>query len=144
VDRVEKLYHQYEADLYSGDRGVGVLQGQLLQKSLGYKNAIMVNYVAAKRRLRWDLQGGFMAADRTMAMDMIMQKMRRGRLKFETPCWDLTHNMWEHALAIFEEEMKTGRRVYRHEEDAPDDWFHSISFGYVGLEYLTGNYSLVD
>lgn len=144
VDRVEKIYKQYEADLYAGDRGVGVLQGQLLQKSLGYKNAIMINYVAAKRRLRWDLEGGFMAADRTMAMDMIMQKMRRGRSKFETPCWDLTHNMWEHALSIFEEEMKTGRRVYRHEEDAPDDWFHSISFGYVGLEYLTGNYSLVE
>lgn len=144
VDRVEKIFKQYEADVYSGDRGVGVLQGQLLQRSLGYKNAIMVNYVAAKRRLRWDLAGGYMAADRTLSMDIIMQRMRRGALKFETPCWDLTHHMWEHALSIFEEEMQTGRRVYRHEEDEPDDWFHSICFGYVGLEYLTNNYSMVE
>lgn len=144
VDRVRQLYLKYEADIISGDRGVGVLQGQLLQQSLGYKNVIMVNYVAAKRRLRWDSAGGFMAADRTMAMDIIMQKMRHGKDKFETPCWNLTQHMWEHALAIFEEEMLTGRRVYRHEEDKPDDWFHSISFAYVGLEYLTGQYSFVE
>lgn len=144
VARVEQLYHQFEADVVSGDRGVGVLQCQLLQKSLGYSKVIMVQYVAGKRRLRWDTAGGFMAADRTMAMDIIMQKMRRGRSKFETPCWNLTQHMWEHALAIYEEEMLSGRRVYRHEEDAPDDWFHSIAFGYVGLEYLSGKYTYIE
>lgn len=144
VARIEKLYHQFEADLISSDRGVGVLQAQLLQRELGYDKVIMVNYVSAKRRLRWDSEGGFMAADRTMAMDIAMQKMRRGRGKFETPCWELTSSLWEHALGIFEEETLAMKRVYRHEEDDPDDWFHSVCFATIGFEYLTGNYAFVE
>lgn len=145
VQRIKDLYHQYEADLIGCDRGVGVVQAQLLQTHLGFDKVIMCNYVASKTKLRWDQQGSYMASDRTMCMDAAMQKMRRGRSLFETPSWALTEPLWEDALSIYEEEsVNSNRRLYRHEEDEPDDWFHSVTFGLIALQYLTGEYVYIE
>lgn len=143
VERIRSLFVQYEADIIGCDRGVGVVQAQLLQVALGFDKVIMCNYVAAKTKLRWDNEG-FMASDRTMCMDVAMQKMRRGRSLFETPSWALTEPLWEDALSIFEEETMNHRRVYRHEEDEPDDWFHSVTFGLIAQQYLTGEFVYVE
>ena len=78
-------------------------------------------------------------------MDGAMQKMRRGRALFETPSWALTEPLWEDALSIYEEEsIHTNRRLYRHEEDEPDDWFHSVTFGLIAQQYLTGEYTYIE
>ncbi len=144
VKRVEQVYRQFNCQAMGSDRGVGVLQGQLLQQSLGVDKVIMVQYVTAKKHLRWDQQGMFMSADRTQAMDRIILKMKLGARYFSTPCWDLTQECWSDALAVFEEESLTGRRLYRKDEGATDDWLHSVVFADTAWMYLTGQYSYLD
>ena len=140
VRRVAEIYRQYDCQLIGSDRGVGVLQGQLLKEALGKEKVIMVQYCAAKKVLRLDVPGDFMAADRTQVMDVPILKMKLGRDKFETPCWELMENFWTDALAIFEEESRAGRRLYRKDEGATDDWLHSVVFGNVAYMALTGQY----
>lgn len=144
VEHARQIFNRFECDICGSDRGVGVLQAELLQDSLGFQKVVMVQYVSASLRLRWDSKGLFLAADRTRCMDIAMQKMRRGQAKFETPSWERTAHLWEHALAIYEEETLVGKRVYRHPDDEPDDWFHSICFALIGVEYMTGNYAFVE
>lgn len=144
VKRVADLYIQFSAQLIASDRGVGVLQCQLLQKEFGEEKVAPINYVNAKTHLRWDAMGQYFAADRTMCMDTIVMKMKIGITKFESPWWTLTAPFWEDCLAIFEEETLAGKRVYRHEEDEPDDSFHSVVFANIGMMILRGEFTYVD
>ena len=141
VDRIKKIITQYECDLCASDRGVGVVQAQLLQNFFGLDKVIMVQYVTANRRLVFNREGMFLAADRTTSMDLMVHRIRRGGAQFTTPSWNLTQGLWEHALSIFEEESeRSSKRMYSKDEDTPDDWLHSLVFAMVGFEYMTGNY----
>lgn len=141
VDRIKDIITRFSVDLCASDRGVGVVQAQLLQNLFGVDKVIMVQYVTSPRRLIFNRQGMFLAADRTTSMDLMVHRIRRGGAQFTTPCWNLTSGLWEHALAVFEEESeRSTNRMYSKDEDTPDDWLHSLVFAMVGFEYLTGNY----
>jgi hypothetical protein len=144
VEKVKMLFVKYDAQAIGSDKGCGVLQGQLLQKEFGYDKVFMVNYVTAKRPLRYDQEGIYFAADRTMAMDGIVMKIKIGRERFETPAWSVMATYYDDALAIFEEESQAGRRLYRHLDTTPDDWFHSIVFGDTAFKVLNGDYTYLD
>lgn len=144
VARVEQLYFQFKCSMVGSDRGVGVLQGQMMKQHLGDDKVAMVNYVSAKNALRWDKQGGFYAADRTMNIDTIVIKAKMGPMKFETPCWDLMESFWNDALNVFEEESKAGKRLYRKDDDVTDDWLHSVVFANVASMVVRGEFVTVD
>jgi len=145
VDRVAQIFTQYRAQAIGSDRGVGVLQCQLLQQKLGRDRVFPINYVAAKHYLRYDMQGQYYAADRTMAMDTVFVKMKLGRDRFEAPRWEITEKpFWSDCLSIFEEETNSGRRVFRHDEDIPDDSFHSVVFANLAHMIISGDFVYVD
>jgi hypothetical protein len=144
VARVEQLYHQYKCSMVGSDRGVGVLQGQMLKQHLGDDKVVMVNYVAAKAALRFDKAGNFYAADRTMNIDTVVVKAKIGRTKLETPSWTLMAEYWQDALNMFEEETLSGRRVYRKDEDLCDDWCHSVVFGNIAAQVIRGEFTFID
>jgi hypothetical protein len=144
VARVEQLYHQFKCSMIGSDRGVGVLQGQLFAQHVGAEKVAMVQYVSAKNALRWDKQGGFYSADRTMGIDTMVLKAKIGKTKFETPCWDLTGDFWNDALNVYEEESLAGKRLYRKDEDVTDDWLHSIVFGNIAAMVVRGEFTTVD
>jgi hypothetical protein len=144
VARVEQLYTQYQCSMVGSDRGVGVLQGQMMKQHLGDDKVVMVNYVAAKAALRFDKVGNYYAADRTMNIDTVVVKAKLGITKIETPCWNLMENFWQDALNMFEEETLSGRRVYRKDEDQTDDFAHSLVFGNVAAQVLRGEFTFVD
>jgi len=104
----------------------------IASKVFGPDKVFPINYVNSKVHLRYDRQGGFFAADRTMIMDTLFLKMKVGKRYFETPAWSITAApFWSDCLSIFEEETMAGKRVFRHDEDIPDDSFHSVVFGHV-------------
>ena len=143
VRRVEHLFMQFNCQMVGTDRGVGQLQTELLRQSLGSHRVVSVQYVAAKQPLRYDRQGGFLAADRTAVMDMVILKMKMGKDKFETPAWAITADpFWKDALSIYEEESLSGRRLYRKDEGATDDSFHSVTFGHVAYMCVSGQFNL--
>lgn len=144
IDRIETLFRQYECDIIGADRGVGVVQVQTLQRRLGFKKVVPINYVHAKVSVRWDQQGQFIAADRTRALDSVLMKIRLGIERFETPSYNLTKGFWMDALEIYEEETSVGTRVYRHHPECPDDWIHSVAFAYIAYQYMTGDFTFTD
>ena len=144
VQRVIMLFHQFGCQRLHSDRGVGVVQGQMLGKSLGYDRVTMVQYTSQKVPARYDQVGGYLACDRTMVIDMVILLMKQGASKFQTPCWDLMYNFWADALAVFEEETLIGKRVYRKDEFHADDWLHSIVFAHTAYQVLIGEFNFAD
>jgi len=144
VQRVLELFRKFKCSAIGSDRGVGVLQGQLMQEALGRERVHMINYVTAKNALRWDKADNFYAADRTRAIDMMMILFKMGIHKFETPCWNLMEPFWNDALNVFEEESLAGRRLYRKDPDVTDDWLHSTVFGNIAFMILKGEFTYVE
>ena len=140
VSRVIEVYNQFECSHIAGDRGVGVFQGQLLKRALGDDRVSMVNYVAAKTNLRFDRQGNYFAADRTLAIDTAVTRVKMGINRLECPRWEVMDPFWQDALHIYEEESLSGRRLYRRDEDSPDDFVHALVFASLGFMIVKGEF----
>lgn len=133
------LYRSYNCIVIGSDRGVGVVQVQMLQQELGFDKVFAINYVAGKASVRYDRAGQYYAADRTQAIDAVMIKMKMGKHRFETPSWSIMAEYWSDALNVYEEETLSGRKVYRKEKTDTDDWLHSIVFGHIAFSIVSGN-----
>lgn len=144
VDRVIAVYKRFKCTHMGSDRGVGVLQGQIMKRAIGTDQVSMINYVTAKTNLRYDKQGDFFAADRTLAIDTSVIKVKMGAGKLESPCWNLMDSFWTDALHIYEEESISGRRLYKKDEDAPDDFIHSLTFAFIGNMVHLGQFVYQD
>lgn len=144
VRRVEYLFAKFKCTQLGSDRGVGVLQGQLMKQDLGDDKVNMINYVASKTQLRWDKEGLYFAADRTMNIDTTVLRAKMGRDRFETPAWAIMSEYWQDALNVFEEETNAGRRVYRKDEDLTDDWLHSVTFANIAYMIVRGDFSYIE
>lgn len=144
VQRALHIFDRFQCSHLASDRGVGVVQGQLMKRALGGDRVSMIQYVAAKTTLRYDKQGDFFAADRTTCIDTMIIKTKLGISKIETPCWDVMETFWNDALHVYEEESISGRRLFRKDEDAPDDFLHSIVFANIGYMILKGEFKYQD
>lgn len=144
VARVIQVYRQFQCSHMASDRGVGVLQGQLMKRALGDEKVSMINYVAAKTNLRFDKEGNYFAADRTLAIDTAVIKVKMGPGRLEAPCWTLMDPFWQDALHVYEEESHTGRRLYRKDEDGTDDFLHSLVFAFIASMILKGEFKYQD
>lgn len=144
VDIVCEIARKWQVDIVASDRGVGVLQAELMAEKLGADKVIMCQYVSSNTRLTWNEQGGFLAADRTRAIDNVMMKIRRGPDRFLTPSWALTEGYWEDALSLYEEETRIGKRLYVKDPAIPDDWIHSVVFANLGYQYINGDYTFTE
>lgn len=140
VERVIQIYNQFQCTHIASDRGVGVLQGQMMKQALGDDRVSMINYVAAKTNLRFDREGNYFAADRTLAIDTAVIRVKMGITRLECPSWDIMDPFWQDALHVFEEETISGRRVYRKDEDACDDFLHSLVFANLAFMILKGEF----
>lgn len=140
VNRAIQVFHLYECSHIASDRGVGVLQGQLMKRALGDNRVSMINYVAAKTNLRFDKDGNYFAADRTLAIDTAVIRVKMGIDRIECPCWDIMDPFWQDALHVYEEESLTGRRLYRKDEDTTDDFLHSLVFAFLANMILKGEF----
>ena len=87
IARVEQLYFKYQCSIIGSDRGVGVVQAQMMKQDLGADKVAIINYVAAKSTLRYDSKDDFYAGDRTQLMDTMIIKTKLGRRKIECPKW---------------------------------------------------------
>ena len=144
VHHVAYLFQKFKCAHMSGDRGVGVFQGQVLQRGVGIDKVSMINYVAAKTNLRYDKQGNYYAADRTLAIDTMVLKIKLGITKIESPSWSLMETFWNDALHVYEEESHSGRRLYKRDDDAPDDFLHSLVFANIAYMIVKGEFVYQD
>ncbi len=115
-----------------------------MQRALGNDHVSMINYVAAKTNLRYDKQGNFYAADRTLAIDTAVIKVKMGMSRLECPSWTVMDPFWQDALHIYEEESHSGRRLYRKDADSPDDFIHSLTFAFLSFMILKGEFTYQD
>lgn len=145
VREIIDIFRRFRAQMICSDRGVGVMQGQLLSQVLGTEVCHMVQLGSSNRPLTRNREGSYIFADRTMFLDNTIFKAKLGRTHFETPCWDLMEKpFWSDWLNVFEEETLAGKRVYRKDEGSTDDLLMSTAFANTAFQILQGDFTYLD
>ena len=74
--------------------------------------------------------------DKTQAIDDFFSKFIKGQ--FILPPFEQMGEESEHMLAEYEVTSKSGRKIWTHSPNIPDDFLHSMVFGYNAAKIAIG------
>ena len=134
-DIAETCSH-YRVGMVVGDAGEGALANDELRKALGHHRVTQVQYGAQKHQLQWNGVDRYMG-DRTSLIDNYFMLLKRQGVMFG-PVAQMKVAIDE-ILNEFEEVTTTGRKVWRHSPQKPDDCLHAGLFGWVAWRAMHGD-----
>ena len=134
IDSIAALFLKYNVSLAVGDAGEGALANSLLAKKLNGKPVYQVQYGSQSKPLTWNGVDRY-TADRTTLIDCFFYTIKKGGFDF-LPA-NKMKDAFEDILAAYEEVTSSGKKVWRHSPNTPDDSLHSFLFAWVGLKILT-------
>ena len=134
VERIARSFQEHGVNLVIGDAGEGALANSLLQKRLQGKPLYQLQYGSSSKPLNWNGVDRYLA-DRTTLIDCFFLDVKQGRVQF-LPEPDMK-DAFEDMLALYEEVMPSGKKVWRHSPNSPDDCLHAAVFSWAACKILT-------
>ena len=131
VEEIATICSGYQVAMVAGDAGEGALANDLLRKSLGHHRVTQVQYGSQSRAMKWNGQDRY-NADRTTLIDNYFMLLKKGAAELGP-----LHQMQtaiDDILNEYEEVTHTGKKVWRHSPQKPDDCLHAGLFGWVALK----------
>lgn len=134
VDRIAAAFHRHNVNLVIGDAGEGALANSLLTKKLGGTPLYQLQYGSSNKPLNWNGVDRYLA-DRTTLIDCFFLDVKQGKVQFleEAEMKDAFEDM----LALYEEVMPSGKKVWRHSPNSPDDCLHAAVFSWTACKILS-------
>ena len=132
--------------LVLGDAGGGALANSYLTTALGSR-AHQVQYEQTigkqtkKPALYYNGRDRYMAA-RTKMIDHFFAQLKNGCMRFGNA--EQMEPVFDDMLSLYEDESKTGQRVWRKAAGTPDDALHAQVFGWIAGNIVLGNLTFAD
>lgn len=120
------------------DAGGGTLANPMLRKAFGWENVYPISYGNQKAVLEWDsvLHQGCYKANRTSLIDNFAMELKQlKKIKYARHA-DM-ETCFKDMMAIFEEETRTGKKIWQRHPRSPDDSFHSQVFAWTAMRVRT-------
>lgn len=133
VEEITTICAGYEVAMVIGDAGEGMLPNSTLSANLGPHRVHQVQYGAQKEAIKWNGRDRY-TADRTTLIDNFFMMLKRAQVEFG-PLPEMKAAI-EDILNEYEEVTQTGRKVWRHSPQRPDDCLHAAIFGWVALKLV--------
>ena len=106
----------------------------LLTKELQGRPVYQLQYGSNAKPLKWNGVDRYLA-DRTTLIDCFFLDVKQGRVQFLAE--PEMKEAFEDFLALYEETMPSGKKVWRHSPNAPDDCLHAAVFSWAACKILT-------
>ena len=142
INDIVRICRTYRVAMLIGDAGEGMLANAELRLKLGDHMVYGNRYGGMDGKIRWNNNQnapGY-TSDKTMLIDQIMQGVFTKR--FELPHWEQFKNFTDDIMAEYEETTQQGRRIWKHAATRPDDFLHSMVFGWLAAKILTGEVAM--
>jgi hypothetical protein len=134
VSRIAKTFSEHNVSLVIGDAGEGALANSLLTKELQGRPVYQLQYGSNAKPLKWNGVDRYLA-DRTTLIDCFFLDVKQGRVQFLAE--PKMEEAFEDFLALYEETLPSGKKVWRHSPNAPDDSLHAAVFSWVACKILS-------
>ena len=116
-----------------GDAGEGALPNSILRDTFGHHRCTMVQYGSFAQPTHWNNIDRWLA-DRTTLIDNYLLLLKRQGVEF--PPYEETREPVKDILNVYEEVTTTGKKVWRHSPQLPDDSLHAQIFGWFGWKMV--------
>jgi len=134
VDSIANEISRHNVTLVIGDAGEGALANSLLRTKLEGKPLYQLQYGSQNKPLTWNNVDRY-TADRTTLIDCFFHTIKKGGIEF--PPYEKMKLCFEDYLAEYEEVTQSGKKVWRHSPNSPDDCLHSSVFAWVACKILS-------
>lgn len=136
VEDVIRVCQNFNVAMIVGDAGEGSLPNSMLREKLGMHRVFPVQYGSFAKALAWNGVDRYLA-DRTTLIDNYMMYLKREAVIF--PEYGQMTQPIQDILNVFEEVTSSGRKVWRHSPQLPDDCLHAQLFGWLALKLATAD-----
>ena len=134
VKDVIDVCHRYSVSMVVGDAGEGALPNSMLREALGTHRVMAVQYGAFAKALSWNGSDRY-HIDRTTMIDNYMMYLKRESVVY--PPYEQMTAPIQDILNVYEEVTTSGKKVWRHSPQLPDDCLHAQLFGWLALKIVT-------
>ena len=138
VDRIAQTFRDHQVALVMGDAGEGALANSLLTKKLMGTPVYQCQYGSSSKPLKWNGVDRYLV-DRTTLIDCFFLDIKQGRIQFLSQ--SEMKEAFDDFLALYEEVMPSGKKVWRHSPNSPDDCLHAAVFSWAACKILTHDLS---
>lgn len=137
VDEISKTLQNYSVAMVVGDAGEGALPNAMLRDRLGHHRVTMAQYGSStSSAVKWNGVDRYQV-DRTAAIDNFMMYLKKGSAIY-APFSEMEPAIRD-VLNEYEEVSASGRKVWRHSPQLPDDCLHAQIFGWFAHKIVTGD-----
>jgi hypothetical protein len=133
TEEIIQTCKQYGVHFIVGDAGEGALANDLLRKGLGMHIVTQIQYGSQAHALKFNGVDRYLG-DRTTLIDNYFMLLKNQRVEFG-PLKEMKVAM-EDILNEYEEVTHTGKKVWRHSPQKPDDCLHAGLFGWIAWKIL--------
>jgi len=136
VKDVIDVCNNFQVAMVVGDAGEGSLPNSMLREALGMHRVIPVQYGSQNKALAWNGVDRYLA-DRTTLIDNYMMYLKREAAIY--PQYGQVLQPIQDILNVYEEVTSSGKKVWRHSPQLPDDCLHAQLFGWLALKLVTAD-----
>ena len=136
VEDIARVCLNYAVALVVGDAGEGALPNATLRDRLGAHRVTMVQYGAQAQPAKWNGVDRY-TADRTTMIDNYLMFLKRKAAEYAPR--DEMRDPIKDILNVYEEVTTSGKKVWRHSPQLPDDCLHAQLFGWFAHKIVTSD-----
>jgi hypothetical protein len=116
-----------------GDAGEGHTANDLLRTKLGHARVQQVQYGSSDKAIKWNGIDKYMADKTTVVDNFFIMLKTKGAIfpsmeEMKVPIDDMMNE--------YEDITKSGKRVWTHSPQKPDDCLHAALFGWIALKMV--------
>jgi hypothetical protein len=136
VENIAAICQHYAVAMVIGDAGEGALPNATLRDRLGAHRVHMMQYGALGQPIKHNGLDRYLA-DRTTMIDNYLMFLKRGSVVY--PPREESREAIKDILNVYEEVTSSGKKVWRHSPQLPDDCLHAQLFGWFAHKLVSND-----
>ena len=134
VKDIVSICLKYKVQLVVGDAGEGALPNSVLREGLGMHRVTQAQYGSQASPITWNNTDRY-TVDRTTVIDNYMLLLKRKGVVYGPR--EQMQTAINDVLNVFEEVTASGKKVWRHSPQLPDDCLHAQIFGWLAWKIVS-------
>jgi hypothetical protein len=129
IDEIARICSSYQVAMVVGDAGEGHVANETLRSKIGYHRVAQLQYGSTDKTIYFNAEANRYMANRTTLIDNYFLLLKRQGVEFGRD--DQMKTAIDDMLNVFEEVTQSGKKVWQHSAERPDDCLHAGLFAWI-------------
>lgn len=135
IDEIAMICSQYQVSMVVGDAGEGHVANETLRAKIGYHRVTQMQYGGTDKTIYFNGIDRYVA-NRTTLIDNYFLLLKRKGVEFGKE--NAMRTAIDDILNVFEEVTSSGKKVWQHSAERPDDCLHAGLYAWIAHK-IQGN-----